>query len=172
MMKKIMMTMLATLMISTSAVAQSNENGTSRPKFDRAEMVKHQTERMVKEYGLSEAQGEKLLALNEKYAGKMRMSGFGGPRGPRGGQNGERPKRVDGQTGASSQQNGAQAEKRERPTREQMEARMKEEKANREAYNAELREIMSADQYSRFEADQKKRMERGPRNGRDGRGQQ
>ena len=170
-MKRIVLTMMAALMISASAVAQGNENGGNRPQFDRAEMVKNQTERMVKEYGLSEAQGEKLLALNEKYAGKIRMGGFGGPRGPRGGQNGARPeRRVDGQSGASPQQNQAQPENRERPTREQIEARMKEMQANREAYNTELREIMSEEQYSRFEADQKRRMERGPRNGRDGRG--
>lgn len=170
-MKKVVLTMFAAVMISASVSAQGNEAAGNRPRFDRAEMVKHQTERMVKEYGLNEAQGEKLLVLNEKYAGKLRMGGFGGPRGPRGGQGGARPERkVDGQTGASAQQGGAQTEKRERPTREQMEARLKEEQATREAYNAELREILSEEQYSRFEADQKKRIERGPRNGRDGRG--
>lgn len=168
-MKRVVFTMMAALMISASAAAQGNENGGKHPRFDRAEMVKHQTERMVKEYGLSEAQGEKLLALNEKYAGKIRMGGFGGPRV---GQDGERPeRRIDGQSGASPQQNQSQTEKRERPTREQMEARMKEVQANREAYRAELREIMSDEQYSLYELNEKKRMERGPRNGREGRGQ-
>jgi hypothetical protein len=52
----------------------------------------------------------------------------------------------------------------QRPSREQMEARMKEMRANREAYNAELKKIMTEEQFSKYEAAEKQRMERrGPR---------
>lgn len=157
-MKKVMLTMVAVLMMSATAMAQDNNGPRQRRHMDKAEMVKMQTERMVKDYGLDEAQQAKLLELNTQFAGKLQMGGPRGPRGPRGGQGGQRGgQRVDGQTGATQQANGQQGE---RPNREQMEARMKEMKANREAYNGELKKIMTTDQFAKYEAAEKQRMER------------
>ena len=117
-------------------------------------MVKAQTERMVQEYGLNEAQKAKLLELNTQYAGKLRMGGRGGQRGGQ---------RFGGPQGGNQQGSMQQGE---RPSREQMEARMKEMRANREAYNAELKNILTEEQFSKYEEAEKQRMERfgrGPR---------
>lgn len=157
-MKKVMLTMVAVLMMSATAMAQDNNGQRQRRHMDKAEMVKMQTERMVKDYGLDEAQQAKLLELNTQFAGKLQMGGPRGPRGPRGGHGGQRGgQRVDGQSGATQQANGQQGE---RPNREQMEARMKEMNANREAYNGELKKIMTTDQFAKYEAAEKQRMER------------
>ena len=52
-MKKSILAIIATVTLSTSAMAQSeNGNAPQRPQMDRTEMVKNQTDRMVKEYGL------------------------------------------------------------------------------------------------------------------------
>lgn len=166
-MKKAIMALATTILISTSAMAQ-NENG-QRPQrnFDKTEMVKRQTERMVSEYGLDKNQAEKLLQLNTSYADKMPR--MGGQRGGRRG--GPRPEagqrnRTDGNTGATQQANPNQ-QQRERPSKEQMEARMKEMKANQEAYNGELKKIMTDEQYAKYEANMKQRMQR-PQGGRGG----
>ena len=73
-----MITMMAALLISTSAVAQE-ESKAQRPekKFDKTEMVKHRTDETVKRYSLNDKQAKQLLELNNKYADKM------GPRGGR-----------------------------------------------------------------------------------------
>ena len=84
-MKKVMLTMVAVLMMSATAMAQDNNGQRQRRHMDKAEMVKMQTERMVKDYGLDEAQQAKLLELNTQFAGKLQMGGPRGPRGPRGG---------------------------------------------------------------------------------------
>lgn len=153
-MKKLMMTMVAALMLTATAMAQENNGRREGRNFDPAEMAKSQTERMVQEYGLNEAQQAKLLELNTQYAGKMRMGGRGGQRGGQ---------RFGGPQGGN-QQGGMQ--QGERPSREQMEARMKEMQANREAYNAELKKILTEEQFSKYEEAEKQRMERfgrGPR---------
>lgn len=153
-MKKLMMTMVAALMLTATAMAQENNGRREGRNFDPAEMAKAQTERMVQEYGLNEAQKAKLLELNTQYAGKMRMGGRGGQRGGQ---------RFGGPQGGN-QQGGMQ--QGERPSREQMEARMKEMRENREAYNAELKNILTEEQFSKYEEAEKQRMERfgrGPR---------
>ena len=99
-MKKLMMTMVAALMLTATAMAQENNGRREGRNFDPAEMVKAQTERMVQEYGLNEAQKAKLLELNTQYAGKLRMGGRGGQRGGQrfGGPQGQRG---DGESGGS-----------------------------------------------------------------------
>ena len=75
----------AALTLSLASFAQ--ENGTDRrqrggrpERPDEATMIKMRTERMVEELGLDEAQGAKLLELNQKYP--QAMMGPGGPGGP------------------------------------------------------------------------------------------
>ena len=155
-MRKLMM--ISLLMISMMTLAQEGNSQPQRRKFDTAEAAKMMTDRMVKEYGLNDVQAAQVKDLNEKYAGKIRM---GVPRRPRPGQDGPRPdSKVDGTTGATAQ-NGAQPDgQRQRPSREQMESRMKEMKAQKEAYDSELKQILSEEQFSKYEADQKRIMER------------
>ncbi len=154
--------MVAIAMMATTAMAQDNQGPRPERKIDKAEMVKMRTERMAKEYGLDASQQEKLLVLNTEYADKMPMRGQRGPRGGRPG--GPRPEKVDGTTGATPQ-NNAQMEKPESPSREQMEARRNEMRANREAYNGELKKILTPEQFAKYEAAEKQRMERGHRGG-------
>ena len=52
---------------------------------------------------------------------------------------------------------------KERPSKEQIEAMMKTMNETREAYNNGLKKIMTDDQFSKYEEDQKKMMQRRPR---------
>ena len=106
---------------------------------------------MVEELGLDEAQGAKLLELNQKYP--QAMMGPGGPGGPgRGPGMGRSAKKSDKNKG-------------ERPelTEEQKE-RMKEMKADREAYEAGLKEILTEEQFKTWQ----EKGNRPPRGGRPG----
>ena len=93
-MKKVLMTMMAALFISSAAFAQENKEqdkccekkceqckccekkcgdkkGCDKKfdkKFDKKDFVKMQTEMTVKRYNLDEKQAAKLLDLNQKYA--------------------------------------------------------------------------------------------------------
>ena len=93
-MKKVIMTMMAALFISSAAFAQENKEqdkccekkceqckccekkcGNKKDcdkkfdkKFDKKDFVKMQTEMTVKRYNLDEKQAAKLLDLNQKYA--------------------------------------------------------------------------------------------------------
>ena len=85
-MKKVIMTMMAALFISSAAFAQENkEQGKCCEKkceqckccekkcgdkkdCDKKDFVKIQTEMTVKRYNLDEKQAAKLLDLNQKYA--------------------------------------------------------------------------------------------------------
>ena len=159
-MKRITMALAATIMMSTAALAQNAQGNQPERRFDKTEMVKRQTERMVSEYGLNKEQADKLLQLNTSYADKLpRMRGQrggrrGGPRPEAGQRN-----RPDGNTGATQQANPDQ-QQRQRPSREQMEERMKEMRANMEAYNGELKQIMTDEQFAKYEANMKQRQER------------
>ena len=131
--------------------------------MDKTEMAKMRTERMTQELGLNDKQQEQLLKLNTEFADKMPMRG---PRGPRHGQGGHHGRQgspqkpdIDAQTGASPQA-GAPDMKRERPSQEQMEARHKEMQANREAYQNELKKILTEEQMAKYQEAEKQRMER------------
>ena len=146
----------AALTLSLASFAQ--ENGTDRrqrggrpERPDEATMIKMRTERMVEELGLDEAQGAKLLELNQKYP--QAMMGPGGPGGPGRGPGMGRPaKKGDKNKG-----------ERPEPTEEQKE-RMKEMKADREAYEAGLKEILTEEQFKTWQ----EKGNRPPRGGRPG----
>lgn len=145
-MRKFLMTLIAAMALSGQVMAQDDTQATAKPKFDKTEMVKRQTARMVEAYGLDETQAQKLLALNTSYAGKMRSVGHPGMR--RGAKADSTA--VDGQTGASQ---------RQRPSRDDVQKNMTEMRKNMEAYNKELKAIMTDEQYAKYEADKAKRMQ-------------
>ena len=71
------MTMMAAVLMSATAFAQDEKQCNCNCKCkdkkpDKTEMVKHRTDRMVKEYGLDEAQAQKLLELNTGELRRMR----------------------------------------------------------------------------------------------------
>jgi len=165
-MKRNIVALAALMTISTAAFAQDdNQQQQQRPpKMDRTEMMKMQTERMTKELNLTDAQKTQVQALNEKYADKMGPMG-GGPGGPRGPRGGQRPQKDAQQTDATT---GATQQKRPELTDEQkqkMDAMMKEHRAAREAYETELKGILTEDQFKTYQTNQKQRRG-GPRRGK------
>ena len=164
-----MMAIAAALMMSTTILAQENstEKRPEGKRPDQTEMVKQRTDETVKKYGLNEEQAAKLLDLNTRYAEKMGPRFGMRPDGPRGGR-GMRPDsarqqrvRPDGeQKEARPEMKEGRPERREAPgmrgNREQMRKDM-------EAYENELKEIMTPEQYEAYKADREKRMKEGPR---------
>ena len=74
-MKQMIIAIAVAVIFSSAAMAQNQEKG-----IKKEEMVKHRTEKMVKDYDLNDKQAAKLLELNTKYADKMRP--HHGHRGP------------------------------------------------------------------------------------------
>jgi len=162
-MKRQIVALAAFIALSTAAFAQDNKQQQQQrpPKMDRTEMMKMQLEHMTKELNLTDAQKSQVQALNEKYADKMGPMG-GRPGGPRGPRAGKRPDQNSQQTDATT---GATQQKRPELTEEQkkeMEAKMKEHKAAREAYENELKGILTDDQFKTYQTNQKQRR-KGPR---------
>ena len=150
MMKQMIMTLMAAVMVSTAAVAQDkNSNKPSEDNNRKLEMVKHRTDKMVEDYQLNDKQAKKLLELNTEYADMMRPPHHGhhGPHGMRG-QRPEPPK--DDMKGERPEPPKGDREDR----REKMMETMK-------AYDAELQKIMTAEQYEKYKADMQQRHEKG-----------
>lgn len=147
-MKKVMITLMAAALMSTSAIAQEEKQG-KRPekKFDKTEMVKHRTDETVKRYSLNDQQAKQLLDLNNKYADKMGPRGgrhhhHGGPEGRPG-----RPPKDDAK---------AKGERPEPPKDGQRGERRKQMEETMKAYDAELQKIMTPEQYKAYQADRKR----------------
>lgn len=139
---------LALVLSITTATAQDNEGQRrQQPQVDRTEM-------MVKEYGLDAAQTEKLKELNEKYADLFRFGRPGGMRGgmPGGMAPGARPE--GGQVRAPQEGQVRTMPEGQRPPRPQggdFEKRMQERREKMEAYEKELKEIMTESQYEAYQ---------------------
>jgi hypothetical protein len=147
-MKKTILLLVAAFTM-TSAMAQDNQG-------ERKEgMRPDRTEMMVKEYGLNETQAAKLKELNDKYPELQRFGGRGrrGHRPMMGGPRGQ----MDGNTGASAQQ------RPERPSREDMEKMMNERRQKQEAYDKELKGIMTEDQFNAYQKKREEMRNRFPR---------
>ena len=152
-MKKILMTMMAALLVSSTAVAHGKKECRCQDgKPDKQEMVKHRTDETVKRYNLNDKQAKQLLELNTKYADKMGQRGprhpghHGGPgRPPKDGKDmkGQRPEPPkDG-------------ERPEPPKDDKRMERHQEMEATMKAYDAELQKIMTTDQFKSYQADRK-----------------
>lgn len=136
------------LTVMTSALAQNEGNNGQRPRFNREEMVKFRTERMVKRYGFNAEQAAALLALNEKQMPMMRH--------PR---RGNQPEKADS-TSQRPRREGNKADAKG----QRMDRGHRIGKHNIEAYNAELQKIMTAEQYKSYQEDMEKMRKQGPRN--------
>ncbi len=141
-MKKIILALCTVFTFAIGANAQ-NEAKKERKQPTKEEMVKHQTDRMAERLDLNDKQKKELLKLNTEYFGKM-------------GRN------------MTPRKNG---EKRERPTDAQMKEMRKKYEEGQKKYNADLKKILTDEQFSKYEKmqqDMKKR--RGQRDGRQGKG--
>ena len=139
MMKKLLMMMVVALSMVLTANAQSKDDQRIGSQHkNRAEMVQKMTNRMVERYGLNDDQANQLLKLNETYQGKFmaRRPGMG-------------QRQLDKAQCDSCQH----ASKAQRPTKEQAEAMMKIMKEQREVYKAEVKKIMTAEQFAKYEED-------------------
>ena len=148
-MKRMFLSMMAALLVSTSVIAQEEKSEQRRSrKFDKTEMVKHRTDETVSRYQLSDKQAKQLLELNTKYADKMM------PRGPhRHGRHGE--------AGRPPMPPKDDMVKRPEPPKDgaKMKEHHKEMQATMKAYEAELEKIMTVDQFKKYQEDQKKMRE-------------
>lgn len=146
-MKKILLTLVMALATTGMALAQQDDNKERGQRPDPAQMAQRMTEQMAQRYGLDDKQQASLLELNKQYASKMPMMRGGRP-GGRPDMRGDRP---------GGMRRDSTMAPRPRPSKEEMEKRMQEMKANSEAYNAEVKKILTTDQYKKFTEDQEKR---------------
>ena len=135
-MKRVLFMLAGVLMFTAVSAQENSQRRERRQQVDR-------TEQMVKDFKLNAEQSEKLKALNEKYNDLFGMRGFG-----RRGQGG-------GQGGGQMQM----------PSREEMEKMMKERQEKMEAYNNELKEILTADQFEAYQKQQEERRRNRPQFG-------
>lgn len=162
-MKKTLFVIAAALLLSICAFAQENRRqGFERP--DEATMLKMRTDRMARELGLDEAQTAKLLELNQKYPNTMM--------GPRMGEQGRpgmgRPPREGMNDQNATEENAPKKDRKARKAEEKkaQEAQIKEMEAAMEAYENELKGILTEDQYKTYQENKNRRMQqmqqRGP----------
>lgn len=156
-MKKLVLTMIAMVTMSLSAMAQ--DTAQVRRQFNPEQMAKMRTDAVVKKYGLNDNQAKKLLDLNTRFAGKIRPMGpMGGQR--RGGQRmqGDRPQRMNPDSLRAQGQRRGQGQRGGGFNREEMQKNM-------EDYNNELKSILTPEQYEAYQKDeqQNRRQFNGPR---------
>ena len=156
-MKKMILAITAALMMSVTMTAQetTTEEKPEMKRPDMTEMVKQRTDETVKRYGLNEEQAALLLELNTKHADKM-MPGRRGPR-PDGRRGMGREMRQPGQRPDFQRNDSLAREGRPnmRGNREQMQKEMEE-------YDAEVKKIMTEEQYNAYKADREKMMRERP----------
>jgi hypothetical protein len=151
--------MIAMVTMSLGAMAQ--DTAQVRRQFNPEQMAKMRTDAVVKKYGLNDDQAKKLLDLNTRFAGKIRPMGpMGGQR--RGGQRmqGDRPQRMNPD---SLRAQGPQGQRRGPGQRGGF--NREEMQKNMEAYNNELKAILTPEQYEAYQKDeqQNRRQFNGPR---------
>lgn len=156
-MKKLVLTMIAMVTMSLSAMAQ--DTAQVRRQLNPEQMAKMRTDAVVKKYGLNDDQAKKLLDLNTRFAGKIRPMGpMGGQR--RGGQRmqGDRPQRMNPDSLRAQGQRRGQGQRGGGFNREEMQKNM-------EDYNNELKSILTPEQYEAYQKDeqQNRRQFNGPR---------
>lgn len=167
-MKKMTLTMVA-LLSMTAMQAQDNKESKVQEKaaaktlmLPEGQRIKVadlngtpelRTERMRKELSLTEEQATKVLALNKEYQDVLSQDPRMGGMRPQGQQ-------ADGETAATAQQ------QRQRPQfTDEQKAEMKQRMEKRKAYNDQLKTILTAEQFEKY---QKTQMRRGTRRGQGG----
>lgn len=157
-MKKISFLMIAFLLLGGIAMAQGPQRG--QRQMDPKVRAERMTERMVKEYGLNDTQKKQLLEVNQKWVEKMT------PRGQNMGRPNSTNQAADSvAVNAGNQKKSSKATKGQRPqmTKEQQEKMWQEMKQSREAYNAQLKNIFTEQQYETYIKKQAERQQPGRR---------
>lgn len=139
-MKRIVFWMVALLLIGSTAMAQGGRKGGER--MDPKTRAERMTERMVKEYSLNDTQKQQLMDANLAWVEKM----------------------AGNQVGRSNKQKDENAPKVSKEDREKMMAEMKK---SREDYDAQVKKILTKDQYDTYvkkQAEREKQMKEGRQN--------
>lgn len=159
-MKKAILTMVALVMMGGAAIAQDEQKKDNDKRMpNKTEMIQRRTDMMVNRYGLNDKQKEKLQKLNTEYADKLGGPGMGMRRGGHGG-HGMRPGQRPEAGGNAPSREGKRPEMSEEQ-RAQMKQQMEQMRKNREAYGAELKKIMTEEQYKKFQDDEQQNRGRG-----------
>lgn len=170
-MKKIVLTLAATILMSSAALAQDDKQiqpQRTHKRPNKTEMAQRRTEDMAQRYGLNEKQTAQLLKLNTDFAGTLGPR-HGGPR-PAGGprpdfrHKGQKPNGPEAGPGApqmkpqppvdGKEASGLSDVEKQRAAMQKFRKKMAE---NVKAYDAELKKIMTAEQFKQYEADKAKR---------------
>lgn len=147
-MKKISYLFVLLMMVSSVAFAQKDQKTRRTKKVDPKVRVERMTERMAKEYALTDKQKEQLFEANRALVEKMDQCQM----------NPRKHKRGSGMQGKDSIAVKKQTCcKAKRLTKEERMEKREEMKKAHAAYDAQLKSIMTKDQY---EALIKKRAER------------
>lgn len=152
-MKRITLLMVALLMIGGMAMAQGHRRGGDR-KMDPKAHAERMTERMSKEYSLNDTQKKQLLEANQALAEKMGSRPAGTKSGMK---QGKKEKCTQVTDSCCSNKEGRKAPKRTKEDREKMH---KEMKASREAYDGQLKKIMTKEQYDTYTTKQAERQQK------------
>ncbi len=149
---KILLVIMAAFLMSGTMFAQHRHHG-ERKDVDPKERAERMTERMVKEYSLNDAQKQQLLALNQQWMEQMK--------------NGDRPHKIPKAKmkhkeckEACKDSTKCQMTDQQRADRQ---AQMEKMKADRQAYDAKLQQILTKEQYAAYT---KKMQERKDKMGR------
>ena len=142
-MKKIVLMMVA-LLSMTAMQAQENDNKQqSQFRGPRQITPEQMTERMSENLKLTDEQKTKVLELNKEYEKVLAGPGMRCPR----------PQRPDGESSATAQ---SERKRPERPQmteeqREEMQKNMKQRMEQRQEYEKKLKEILTEDQYKKYQ---------------------
>lgn len=142
-MKKVILAVATVFAFTLSMNAQSEERGERRGPSQEV-MIQRQTDMMADSLGLTSDQKESLLALNTEYSSQMM------PQRP--------PRRMENDSFDESS-------RPEPPSQEDMDNQRKAMEEARESYNAELKKILTDEQYAKYEQMQKNKQPRGGHHG-------
>ncbi len=139
-MKKILLTMVAILSLTAVQAQESDNKQQAQFRGPRQITPEQMTERMANDLKLTDEQKTKVLALNKEYEKVIAGPGMRGPR----------PQRPDGESGATAQ-NGQQRPQMTEEQREQMQKEMQQRMEQRQEYEKKLKEILTEDQYKKYQ---------------------
>lgn len=166
-MKKVCILLVAILAVSSPLLAQHGGRG-GHEQMNPQERSQRMTERMAKEYALTDQQKSELLALNLAWAEKMEANR--GDRKPEMRPDQKEPKRdkkkmKQGKKGKDCQADNNCCPRKEKQKNKQVSQRGSEERekrgeamrASRDEYNAQVKKIMTQEQYEAYTAKQLQR---------------
>lgn len=150
-MKRISFLMVALLLMGGMAMAQGSRKGGGDRQMDPKARAERMTERMAKEYSLNEDQKKQLFDANVAML--------------------EQTKRPEGATSEVKREKKEAVDKTKAPkmTKEEREKMFQEIKSSREAYDAQVKKILTSEQYDAYtkqQAERQKKMKEGRRDRR------